>query len=66
MGSCLLAVVTGLRSHHERGGKLFGEIGGRIGPRADKTHETQEREIQEEDEGTDGFDPEGQYEVSDM
>ena len=36
------ACHTELRSHHERGGRLSGEIGGRVGVRADTTNETQE------------------------
>ena len=55
-----------LRGDHERDGRLFGEIGRRMGARADETHETQERECQEEDEGTNGSYFKSQFEIADM
>ena len=60
------AGYTKLRGHHERHGRLFGKIRGRMGARADKTHEAQERECQEEDEGTNEFDFESEHEIANM
>ena len=37
-----------------------------MGARADKTYETQERECQEEDEETNGFDFKSEHEIADM
>ena len=45
---------------------MFGEIGGRMGTRADEMDEAQERECEEEDEGANGLDPESQPKVAEM